>query len=243
VSSTRPLSKTGTDIERLLLAAGVDEQPDAASVRRAAAALGIVPRVALLGIAAVIVRRVTGWSAGSAWRVLSLVGAVGVVGATAVAGVSVVDHANRAPLAPFATSSVAAPVAAPPQASSPASSPEVTPELTLTPGPSRVAPRRTMAVASADRLREEAEALDGVRARLAGGDLAGALVRLGDYDRRFAAGSLHEEAMLLRIEALARQHDRGARALAARFLAVYPASVHGDRVAALLRDLPDPAHP
>ena len=55
------------------------------------------------------------------------------------------------------------------------------------------------------------------------------------------SGSLREEAQLLRIEALARAGDRSAAsALARAFLRTYPASVHADRVAALLQE---PARP
>ena len=62
--------------------------------------------------------------------------------------------------------------------------------------------------------------------------------QLGDYDRRFAGGSLREEALLLRIESLARAGDGATAAtFARRFLKAYPTSVHVDRVAALLREL------
>jgi hypothetical protein len=109
------------------------------------------------------------------------------------------------------------------------------------PGPSpardmRGAARR-VPVATTDRLREEAHVLDGARALLAAGDASGALARLGDYDRRFAGGSLREEALLLRIESLARVDRSTAAALARRFLTAYPASVHAGRVEAVLREL------
>jgi outer membrane protein assembly factor BamD (BamD/ComL family) len=88
-----------------------------------------------------------------------------------------------------------------------------------------------------DGLRDQAEVLDGARALLAAGDGRGALGRVAEYDRRFPAGPLHEEALLLRIEALTRLGERGpAAALAHRFLETYPASVHGERVAALVQE-------
>jgi outer membrane protein assembly factor BamD (BamD/ComL family) len=100
--------------------------------------------------------------------------------------------------------------------------------------------RHVAAAESVDTLREEARTLDGARNRLTNGDPAASLQRLADYDRRFANGSLHEEASLLRIEALVRLGNRSdARALATRFLKAYPTSVHAERVKSLSRELPE----
>jgi hypothetical protein len=104
------------------------------------------------------------------------------------------------------------------------------------------APRRILPTAPvrADRLREEADALDAARERLTLGDAVGALAQLDAYQRRFAGGALREEAQLLRIEALVRAGDRAAASAVARhFLKNYPASVHVRRVAALLGGLPE----
>jgi len=110
------------------------------------------------------------------------------------------------------------------------------------PAAPRAASARRVEPASAspvDRLREEAARLDRARALLQAGDANGALGAVDDYDARFAAApSLAEESTLLRIEALAKKGDRGgAASLARRFLGKYPASVHAERVAALLRRL------
>ncbi len=106
--------------------------------------------------------------------------------------------------------------------------------------PIRVAARRVapIASASADHLREQAEALDDARGLLALGQANQALSRLDEYDRRFAGGPLREEAQLLRIETVALEGERAAAAsLAKRFLRAYPGSVHVDRVAAILQSL------
>jgi outer membrane protein assembly factor BamD (BamD/ComL family) len=91
---------------------------------------------------------------------------------------------------------------------------------------------------STDTLREQAARLDHVRALLQAGESNVALASLDEYDRRFAGTPLSEESLLLRIEALARRGDRSAAAtLARRFLKAHPASVHADRVTALLRSV------
>jgi hypothetical protein len=254
MKSTRPLAETGTTAERLLLAAGTDERPDAESVRKAASALGIVPRAALTAATLTIAWRAARTSLTS-WRSLSLAGAVGLAGAAGVAGL-VIEHGghgvppaavapvNVSAVAPVNVSAVApVPASAVPGREAPPLSPSPV-ELAPVPGPPRAASRRPAAAGTADRLREEAEALDGARARLASGEPNAALARLGDYDRRFASGSLHEEALVLRIEALVRLQDRSAaHALATRFLATYPTSVHAGRVAQLLRDSPEEQTP
>jgi hypothetical protein len=62
MNSTRPLAKTGSDVERLLLAAGADERPQAESVRKTARALGIVPRAALVAATLGVALRASKWT-------------------------------------------------------------------------------------------------------------------------------------------------------------------------------------
>jgi hypothetical protein len=257
--STRPLAKTGTDVERLLLAAGADERPDAESVRKAARVLGIVPRAALVAATLGVALRATRWSSVATsiamWSSVPLgVAGIALLGYSGHAGRHLegtpapITVSSRPVVAGPGTQSPGLPALAESPASPAASAP---PEAPALPQPSslpasRGTGHRGVPVASVpvDRLREQAEALEGVRARLALGDAAGALAQLGDYDRRFAGGSLREESFLLRIEALARLGDSGtASALARRFLKIYPASVHADRVAALLQELPLPRTP
>jgi hypothetical protein len=238
--STRPLAKTGSDVERLLLAAGADERPDTEAVRKAASVLGLVPRAALVAATlGVTVRATTRWTSVVAWGSLSLVG---------VAGIALVAHADRSTPA-VAVAAVATPTWRPPPGP-PAEVPlPATPTLAeAAPSPPSeahaLAHRVAGSSAQADGLREQSEALDRVRALLAVGDAERALVRLGEYDRRYAGGPLREEAMLLRIESLVRRGDRDTAAgLARRFLKVYPSSVHVERVAVLLRELPEDRAP
>ena len=233
--STRPLAKTGSDVERLLLAAGADERPDTEAVRKAASVLGLVPRAALIAATLGVTVRATRWTSVVAWGSLSLVG---------VAGIALVAHTDRSAPA-VAVTAVATPTWRPPPAPPPEAPLPATPALAeAAPSPPSdvhaVARRVAGSSAQADGLREQSEALDRVRALLAVGDAEAALARLGEYDRRYAGGPLREEAMLLRIESLARRGDRDkAAALARRFLKVYPSSVHVNRVAALLRELPE----
>jgi hypothetical protein len=239
VTSTRPLAKTGNEIERLLLAAGADERPGVESTRRAARALGIVPRAALLAAALVTARGVR-WMSVATWSSLSLMGLVGVTAlvgrATPRAAVVAVAPAtprpvSPAPQAPPSVAVVEAPASARDEAQAPA------------PAAGAHVARRPSAVSTprADRLRDEADALDAVRELLAKGDAAGALLALDGYQRRFADSALREEALLLRIEALVRAGERAtATAAARRFVKAYPSSVHLDRIAALLGGLPEP---
>jgi hypothetical protein len=84
-------------------------------------------------------------------------------------------------------------------------------------------------------LADEVIALDEARRALAGDDSAGALTRLGDYDRKFPNARLGPEATILRIEALLARgdHTRAAQ-LAAQFRAAFPGSPHTRRVDSLL---------
>lgn len=246
MKSTQPLAKTGTSVERLLLAAGAEERPDAESVRKAARVLGLVPRAALVAATLGVALRASRWTSIAMWGGVSVVGVAGI----ALLGYSVraVRHVEGATLVLGSPRSVvAAPETRPlpsPGASTAAETPAFTSPTPPTDAHSAGHRAFSLAPAAVDGLREQAKALEGVRARLALGDAEGALAQLGDYDRRFAGGALREESLLLRIEALARLGDRGtASALARRFLKTYPSSVQADRVAALLRDLSPPRTP
>jgi hypothetical protein len=244
MSSTRQLAKTGTEVERLLLAAGGNERPDAESTRKAAAALGLVPRAALTAALVRATWRAARWATATGWRSISLLSAMGLVGA---AGAIAIEHGHRRPAplvdaAPLPAERVPGerdPGPAPPSAVAPL---PLIPASSASPATASSSARHVAAAESVDTLREEARTLDGARNRLANGDPAASLQRLAEYDRRFTNGSLHEEALLLRIEALVRLGNRtDARALATRFLKAYPTSVHAERVKSLApaRDLPE----
>jgi hypothetical protein len=246
VKSTRPLAETGNDLERLLLVAGADERPGTESTHRAARALGFVPRAAVVA-AALATARAIRWSSIAAWSSVSLVAVAGVIAFVAhgAHGGRSTPRAGVALVAPAASSSALAP---------PGGAQPLLPAADTTAGPTldgtsssllaegqHVPHRVSVARPRADRLREEAAVIDAARELLTLGDAAGALVQLEAYQRRFAGGELREEALLLRIEALVRAGDRTtASAVARHFLKAYPASVHVDRVAALLGELPEP---
>jgi hypothetical protein len=68
--------------------------------------------------------------------------------------------------------------------------------------------------------------LQRARAEVAGGDFAGALVAIGEHERRFPAGRLREEREALRVKALSGLGKKSeARAAAERFKSNYPRSV------------------
>jgi Outer membrane lipoprotein len=234
----RPLANTGTDVERLLLAAGAEERPDEASVRQAAAVLGIAPGAALVA-ATLGAGRVVRWTSMASWFAF---GSVGLGGLAIVVGMAVVAHGR------MATAAVVAPPTAAVRAADVA-------EVMLGPSPTAMAsteiaardvagpvvpavPPRRHGEPVARGIREQADALDSARAALAGGDARRALARLDEFDRRFPFGNFREEALLLRIEALLREGDRqGAASLADRFLKAFPASVQTDRVASIRRQI------
>jgi len=107
--SSRPLRSTGTDLERLLLAAGSAEAPDAESVQRAAEALGLVPRALLFGGALVLAVRSLRWSSIATAAALPLagLGAAGLVAHGAIPWGA--GPARQGP--PSLTAPVAAPTA------------------------------------------------------------------------------------------------------------------------------------
>jgi hypothetical protein len=83
----------------------------------------------------------------------------------------------------------------------------------------------------------EIEELDRAREALGTGEAKRAIDRLNRYDRLFPRGTLREEALRLRIEAVVTTGDRAtARSLAQRFQALYPDSTHSDRLKALVRE-------
>jgi len=84
-------------------------------------------------------------------------------------------------------------------------------------------------------LRAELAALDRARRSLRGGNPAVALEELARYESRFPRGALFQEATLLAVEARLEAGDvNGARAVAARVLAVDTTSPHARRLQALL---------
>jgi outer membrane protein assembly factor BamD (BamD/ComL family) len=86
-------------------------------------------------------------------------------------------------------------------------------------------------VTTSANLRAELEALDTVRANLAGGDFFRGLSLLEAYFQNFHRGRLHLEAEVLRIDALARAgQPEAARSYAKEFLRRHPKSVHAARL-------------
>ena len=244
MSDLRPrLIEMGTDRERALLRAGVDEAPSAESVRAAARALGVVPRAALLVVAIAALRRLLRGSLALTAVAPALVVAGAVVAVTWTG-------ARRPRALPAPTAFEAAPLAAPLPANPPARRPafvpnrgpdRVTPPVSAAPAPRSIAPvatDRTGPLSPADnRLDEQVAKLNRARSLLASGDPSGALPILRDYEREFPRGAFSEESALLRIQALIARGDRAlATSAGSRFLAEHPRSMHASKVRAILDD-------
>jgi hypothetical protein len=243
----RLLDGEGTEIERLLLASGRAARPSARAKWRTAilfflVSLGTISKahaVALLGAKA------------RAWTVAQWL-ALG-VGTGAAGWVAVHARAENPPQPPVAIVEPGARrIPGPPSFRD--ESPRLAPTAEAIDAPARVEPRAAQAPSSVTRAKRAAPAaveasatersiaseideLDRAREALGMADAKRALERLNRYDRLFPQGKLREEALRLRIEAVASTGDRAtARSLGQRFRALYPDSTHSERLKALMRD-------
>jgi hypothetical protein len=240
------LSVAGSERERALLRAGAEEAPSTESVQAAARVLGIVPRAAIVAYAIAALFKSVKWS--------SVVGYV-LAPAAAVAGVATVGYVVATGAAPRAPSLVASPAphaavqapavaATPPAPVEPAVRADV-PVATPAAPVAKVAPHARVVRAEpparaaevSQALQQQIDLIDRARRLEASADTGGALRTLDEFDRRFARGPMSEEAGLLRIQATAARGDRAAAsALAQRFLAEHPASVHAAKVRSIAGD-------
>lgn len=218
---TRLLNSAVSESELRLLRAGSSEEPPPEALQRLAATLGVRPSAVQLSPA--------GSSAGTAQ--LTALGAklpfatilASVTGASLVVGATVW----------FAMRSAETPVLTAPRPAAPQVA-ESQPRATEIEPPA-ARPNPVARAAAGDALAEEIARLDAVRHMLAANRLAPALAALQSYERDYAAGSLRQEATLLRIEALQRAGRKvEARVLADRYLADNPDSPHGPRIRALV---------
>jgi hypothetical protein len=241
MSDVQRLSVAGSDRERALLRAGADESPTAESVHAAARVLGILPRAAIVAYAIVAAAKTIKWSSVVTY-VLAPAVAVGGLATAGYAVARAVGVHHEVP-ASVVESTPRAEVALPNPARvvGPAPIAELLPATpTVRTVPRHVvrperAPARSDGVGTPPGLQQQVDLLDRARALATSGDAAGALRSLDDFDRRFGRGPMGEEAALLRVEATAARGDRaGAAALAQRFLAEHPRSVHASRIRSIV---------
>jgi hypothetical protein len=225
------------------------EAPSDESVRRAARVLGLVPKAALLaGWLGWVARAVSrsGRALGSSAVLYGLAPALVLTGAIvawrwAATLPPASSPGNPGVLVNPAPAEVSAPATATPPASDLPTESAAGTAISLPPTKDEAralappaAPRKPNREAT-DSVREQLALVDRARKALGLGDVPGALRELDRYDRDFPSGMLSEEVLLLRVEALAARGDRaGSEALARRFLAAYPRSVHAGRVRAVL---------
>jgi hypothetical protein len=251
----RLLDGDGTEIERLLLSSGRAARPSTRAKWRTGllfflVSIGTVSKahaVALLGAKA------RAWAVAQ-WLAIGVgTGAAGWVAVHAHAdvaadpGVAVVSHApRRIPAAP--SFRVEPPRAVPePEQVAPSSAIEPSPEprMPVQAPPAVSRPKRGAVTvpavvdgpAAESSIASEIAELDRARDALGTGEAKRAIDRLNRYDRAFPRGTLRQEALRLRIEALVSTGDRAnARALAQRFRALYPESTHSERLKALVKE-------
>jgi hypothetical protein len=239
----------GTEFERDLLASARLDAGSARGLDRTLAAMtGASTAAASVGVSA------AGTSLGHAAVLVKWIGlAAVVVGISASAlSHSGIPTGNRSEGAdavvatsPAVNATVAAgvevePAAIPPSGSRPPSSEPSGTGTGLTRGRS-VGSERAGAAEPPPRLPStldaEVSALHDVREALSRGDTLSALRQLDAFDHSFPRSQLAEEAVVLRIDALARHGDRiAAGELARRFLSAHPTSAHAPRLRALIAD-------
>jgi len=164
------------------------------------------------------------------------VGALG--GAMTVSAAVGVERAVSAPPArPAATAPARALVVPAPTATSatkPAAPEQVEDAPKPAAPPSVLAPARA---ATAPSIAEETAAVDRARRELAQGNAAAALATLDEYDRRPGTHRLQQEALLLRMDALARSGNlAAAKTVAKSLLAQDPKGPHAARARRVLGD-------
>jgi len=246
----RLLEGEGTEIERLLLASGRAARPSPHIKWRTGllfflVSIGTVSKahaVALLGA------KVRAWTVAQ-WLAVGVgTGAAGWVAVQARADVpadspvAVVERApRRIPAAPSFHNAQPKP---PPTSVVEASAPSEARTPVQAPTPSRAKRGTPLAAAPAvvdppaeRSIASEIDELDRARAALGAGEAKRAIDRLNRYDRMFSQGTLREEALRLRIEALVSAGERAtARTLAQRFRGLYPDSPHTERLKALVKE-------
>jgi len=236
----RLLEGGGTPAEQMLLKAGVAEQPSQRSMHKAAAAIGLGAAAGLSVQSAAATGTTT--LVAQVAETLKWVGVgVGGLGVAAAVGYAVVAHQALAPPNTATPQKVAAvetprqdPSAPAPQPAPPSDSADGTAPTSM----ASVAQKRPAHASSAGSLGDQVALVDGARKQLASGQPQAALSTLRHYDQAFPKGTLGQEVMLLRIEALAQMGNRSAaRELATSFLSRQPSSPHRKRIESLVGDL------
>jgi hypothetical protein len=236
VTDAERLLEAGSERERALLRAGIDERPSAGSVRAAARVLGLVPRLAIFAYVVGAVGRSIKWTSVVTYAVApALVVAGGVAAAVAVAERHAVEATATVDSPAHVDVDVDVPRALVASGNLPRAVEASVPLAEI------ATPSRARGVARAERkdaagdVERQIEWIDRARSLAESGDSAAALQAVDQYDRKFPRGALSEEAALVRVEALVARGDRAsAAALARRFLVAHPHSVHVAKLQALV---------
>lgn len=236
----RLIDGAGSDLERQLLQAGLDEQPSRRGMRRAAVAVA----------AATSVSGLTKWAWAAREFVQPVVAHAGkvvagsmIVGSTAFLVVPELtsEPEEKAPsfvpvTQPAAVDEQEKPLPAPVPAERPPipSEPEAAPEAppAQMPAPSSPAPEKKPVTTT---ISDEIQALDAARKVLDAGEASRALILLDQYHRKFEKRRLGQEATVMRIRALVQSGKKErAEALARRFYQTNPGSPYNKRIESIV---------
>jgi hypothetical protein len=253
-----------TDFERDLLRSWETRQPSSAARSRALALAGAATVGAAVGLTSSAGAAAAGLGAAGGsvapkaalasgvlvkWLAIGAVGVAVTAGAASYAVRSASStSAPTAAVSPASPRSLGAPSNAAPAATSialPPSNPGALPGTMTVPEPATPAPHahspspRARSGLDQSTLEEEVASIDRARRAVSAGEPAAAIAMVDAYDAKFPAGSLAQESMVIRIDALLRQGDRGAaERLGSRFIAAHPSSPYVRRIRALLAGAP-----
>jgi hypothetical protein len=256
MTEIRRLLDEGTEFEREILASARADVGSPDGRKRAAMAMSaaVVSAATVTAGSAAGATTMTGLGGMTAGAVVKMVGlaavSLGVAGATARVASHVVSarapaphvvpvqHATTGgPAADRAPAARVLPSADRAEDSPPAPSPSARPVILAASAQAAHPRQKADAPAPPPDLRAEVDALGEARAALGRRDARAALEHLDAYNRAFPGGLLADEATILRIDALVRQHDQAAAsALSRRYLDAHPGSPYATRLRSLVHE-------
>jgi TolA-binding protein len=237
----RLLEADSSALVRSMISAAREERPNDRALQRTLLAVGAGSAVLGASAAAGGALGSSALHAGSTTSIAAVLKwlGIGVTAGLVTAGTAIQIEQRLSPpgvparaAAPTAVVEAPVPPADPPV---PALAPPAPPEREATKPRAPAAATTVELVEDDPSLNAEVVALDRARQAFAGGNSAGALAELGQYDRDFPGGRLGPEALFLRMEASVAKGDRAsAERVARELVSKHPKSPHAARARAVL---------